>query len=215
MQNIVAVLFDVESEGYQAISSLKKNPAPGSFTIMQMALIKKENGKISILENYDTGIDSTDDIVKGGLIGGLLGILGGPVGVLLMGAYGAMAGGLLDMGDAITDSTLIGAVGDKLGDGTVALIIFADESNEYVLDATMKDQFKVEIYRYDAAVVAAEVEEAAEMDLEMQRQALLKLRKDNKEDFKKKVEEKREEISVKVDKFLENAVSSASDRDYD
>lgn len=208
MQNIVAVLFDVESEGYQAITNLKKDPRHENYAILQMALVKKEGGRITILDNYDSGIDTKDDMAKGGIIGGLLGILGGPVGVLLMGAYGALAGGLLDIGDALSDSTLIGAVGSKLGDGTTALVALVNEENESVLDTILQSQFKVEIYRYDAAVIAAEVDEAAEMSLELQRQALMKLRHENKEVFKQKVEAKREKLSDRFDQYIEKAVEA-------
>ncbi len=47
MQNVVAAVFDVESEGYQAITSLKKDAVKKSYTILQMALVKREGDKIA------------------------------------------------------------------------------------------------------------------------------------------------------------------------
>ena len=77
MKNVLVALFEVESEGYQAISNLSKMPDTGSYTIYQMALVKKEDGKVNVCESYDSGINTTDNTVNGGLIGALAGIFGG------------------------------------------------------------------------------------------------------------------------------------------
>ena len=50
--------------------------------------------------------------------------------------------------------------------------------------------------RFDAAVVAQEVDEAAKVEKEMARQARVELRKSKKDEFKQGVEEKRNKISA-------------------
>lgn len=40
-QNIFAVIFDVESEGYQAFSELKQKPGDKNSLLSQVALVKK------------------------------------------------------------------------------------------------------------------------------------------------------------------------------
>lgn len=40
IENVVTVVFDVESETYQALSELKKDPVTPTFTISQMGLCK-------------------------------------------------------------------------------------------------------------------------------------------------------------------------------
>ena len=94
MYNIIAAIFDVESEGYQAMSTLSKTPIIEETSILQMALVKRENGSLKVCDSYDSGIHTTDDMLLGGLLGGLFGVLGGPVGVLLLGSYGTLAGSL-------------------------------------------------------------------------------------------------------------------------
>ena len=200
---------EVESEGYQAISKLREMPDTNSYTIYQMALIKKENGAVKVCESYDSGVNTTDSALKGGLIGGLVGILGGPIGVLLMSSYGLAAGSLVDMGDALDGASMIETVVDKLGD-SVALVIFADERNESVLDAHLADQFKVEIRRYNAEAVAKEVEEAVLMEEEMARQARLNLRKDVKSDLKQNADETKAQINETKDQ-IKTAVEEAKD----
>lgn len=200
MQNIVAALFEVESEGYQAITSLKSNPVTDDYAILQMALVKREGDRISVCDSYDSGVDTIDDTALGGILGSMIGILGGPIGVLLMGSYGALAGSLFDLDDAISDNSLIEKVVDKLQDGTVSLVMLADEQNESALDTAL-GVFKADVLRYDAAVIAAEVDEANKMEQEMQRQALIKLRDTKKEEFKQKIEEKRSKIAADFENF--------------
>ena len=187
MLNIVAAIFEVESEGYQAMTMLSHTPVIDKTKILQMSLVKRENGTLKICDGFDSGIISGDDTIKGGLLGGLIGILGGPLGVLLMGSYGALAGSLLDAGDALDSATVIEKVAEKLVDGEVALIATVDEENEDVLDGKL-NAFKVVIARFDAAVVAKEVEQAAQAEKEMQRLARVELREAKKKELKAKEE---------------------------
>ena len=41
MQNIITAIFKVESEGYQAITTLRQLPVTDNSAILQMALVKK------------------------------------------------------------------------------------------------------------------------------------------------------------------------------
>lgn len=194
MQNIIAVLFEVESEGYQAITKLKQAPLTDGYAILQMALVKRQDGSVTLCDGFDSGLNTKDNTLKGGLMGGLIGILGGPVGVLLMGSYGAMLGKMVDLGDAAGGASMIEMVVNKLQDGSVALVLYADEKDESVLDGLLGSDFKVEILRYDAAAIAAEVDEAVMVQEEMARQVRGKLRETRKAEFREKVEEKRARV---------------------
>ncbi len=194
MQNLISAIFKVESEGYQAIATLRQKAVTKEYAIMQMALVKRTGKELSVCDSFSSGVNTADDTLAGGVIGGLLGILGGPLGVLLMGSYGALAGSLLDADDAIASASLLETVADKIYENEVALVIFADEKEESALDAEL-GKFKAEILRFDAAVVADEVEEAQKTQLEMQRQARMQLRREKKENRKKNIEEKRAKIA--------------------
>lgn len=74
------------------------------------------------------------------------------------------------------------------------------EEDESELDIFMKD-FQVEIIRFDAAVIAAEVEEAQEMQKEMERQVRIKLRETKKEEHKSKIEENRKKLAADIEAF--------------
>ncbi len=200
MQNILAAIFEVESEGYQAITSLGKNPVSEKGTILQMALIKREGKGITICDSFDSGVHTSDDTIMGGLVGSMLGILGGPIGMLLMGSYGAMAGSIVDTADAVGSESLIEAVAAKLQDGTTALVALVDENDETELDNKLS-VYKTEILRFDAAVIAGQVEEAQLMQREMQRQAREQLRVEKRADFQKTIEEKRAKLNADFEAF--------------
>ena len=195
MYNIIAAIFDVESEGYQAMTQLSRTPIIEETSILQMVLVKRENGTLKVCDSYDSGTHTTDDTLLGGLLGGLVGVLGGPVGMLLMGSYGALVGSLVDTGDALDTQTLMERVADKLQDGDVALIMLAEEISEEEVDNALKG-FKVTIARFDAAAIANEVEMIEDSQKEKERLDRKKLREAKKEERKDKLEAKKAEIGA-------------------
>ena len=195
MYNIIAAIFDVESEGYQAMTQLSRTPIIEETSILQMVLVKRENGTLKVCDSYDSGTHTTDDTLLGGLLGGLVGVLGGPVGMLLMGSYGALVGSLVDTGDALDTQTLMERVADKLQDGDVALIMLAEEISEEEVDNALKG-FKVTIARFDAAAIASEVEMIEDSQKEKERLDRKKLREAKKEERKDKLEAKKAEIGA-------------------
>ncbi len=203
MQNIISMTFEVESEGYQAMTMIRQRSYTDSYTVLQAALVKRTSNDIVVCDSLDPGMETMDDAMVGGLLGSLVGIMGGPMGVLLMGSYGALAGGLIDAGTAADDSTLLERVTGKLQVGCFALVALVEESSEAALDQLL-GQFKAEICRYDAAVIADEVEEAEMMQREMERQTRMQLRKSRREDRKKKIEEKRQKIEKDFAKLKES-----------
>jgi len=185
----------VESEGYQAMTQLSRTPIIEETSILQMVLVKRENGTLKVCDSYDSGTHTTDDTLLGGLLGGLVGVLGGPVGMLLMGSYGALVGSLVDTGDALDTQTLMERVADKLQDGDVALIMLAEEINEEEVDNALKG-FKVTIARFDAAAIANEVEMIEDSQKEKERLDRKELREAKKEERKDKLEAKKAEIGA-------------------
>ena len=194
MQNVLVSIFEVESEGYQAITELKNAPAADGSLISQAVLVKKENGAIKVLDSFDIGVNTTDDTAIGGLVGMCIGILGGPIGMLLGAGWGSLAGMSLDASDAGEAASLIEQIAGKLDDG-ITLIGLTDEEDESVLDNKLS-AYKTVIARFDAAVVSQEVETARDFQKEMARQAKADLRKQRKEEFKEKVDAKRNELKA-------------------
>lgn len=200
MENVVTVIFNVESEAYQAFSELKREVVNDAYVISQMELVKKEYGRIISCEGYDTGITTTDDTSRGGLIGMFTGVLAGPLGMLFGGAMGTLIGSAIDAEDAVKNISMIERVSRKLGNGETALIALVMEENVGVLDTKLQ-HFKTTIIREDAALVAQEIEDARELQLEMEKEAKKKMREKNRMERRREIDEKRLKIKADFDKL--------------
>ena len=209
MQNVLAALFEKESEGFQAITELRQKPVEtDKYAILQMGLVKREGDEIRICDSYDSGSHTGEGAAVGGLLGGLVGVLGGPIGMLLMGSYGAMLGGTVGAADSLDDAALLEMVASKLMDGEVALIALTDEQDESALDECFS-KFTVEIARYDAAAIAQEVYEAEDLQKEEARLAIRELRKARLKGYQGKIEETREKIQADFDQLKESVKENA------
>ena len=192
-ENLVLVNYKVESEAYQALSELKRDTANANYTISQAAIVKRENGQLNTMDGFINGKDANDDTVTGSLIGGLVGILGGPIGILLGGSVGMLVGGAVDASGIVKDASLLEKAGDSIAEGETAIILLAQEEYETALTAKLND-FNVTITRFDAAEVAAEVEHAREVERQMAKETREKLREEKTEAFKETVAKKSEEL---------------------
>ena len=192
-ENVILVNYNVESEAYQALSELKRETSNANYTISQAAVVKKENGTLHIMDSFVNGTATGDDTWKGSLIGSLVGILGGPLGVLLGGSMGMLIGGAVDANDMADNASLLEKAGDSISDGETAIILLAQEEHETALTAKL-NHFEATITRFDAAEVAAEVEHAREVEKQMAREAREKMREERSEAFKESVAKKSEEL---------------------
>ena len=199
-QNIVVGLFEVESEAYQALTQLKQNPGDEYSYVLAAALVKKENGALRTLDAFDTGANTADDTALGGLVGSLFGIIGGPIGVLLGGSYGMLLGSTFDANDAVDNASLLEQIAGKLQNNDVAIVALTSEENEAILDQKLAG-FKAVVARFDAAHVAAEVDEARQLEAEMARQAKKELRDEKKANRKEKRAEKKAKMSAEWEAF--------------
>lgn len=200
MEKIVSVIFKVESEGYQAMTELRRSPVTEAFVVSQAALVKKEKDRIITLDSFDTGMETRNDTAAGTLIGSLVGILGGPFGMLLGSSLGALTGSAIDTGDAARSASLIEKVTEQLVDGEVVLIALEQEAVEGAAQH-MLSKFNVSIVEEDAAEVEEEIEEAIKAQKEMEREARAKLRETRKTDRKQKIEENRAKLKADFETF--------------
>lgn len=199
-QNVIVALFDISSEAYQAFSELKAYTQTADTLIAQAVLVKKENGLIIPAESADFAANSEGGAWTGGLIGALVGILGGPIGMLLGGAAGALIGSDAGMAATVGEGLLLENTARKLDDGSTAVIILAQESDEAVLDGFF-NRFKTVILRQDAAVAQQDVLAAAEAQREVARQAHEAWKQQRKVERKEKLEAFKADIKQKFDEL--------------
>ena len=121
----------------------------------------------------------------------LVGVLGGPIGMLLGVSVGSYLGMANDTATKLYGASMIEQIAYKLDDGMTAIIAFADEDTPDELDKRFS-AYDTVIARFQASAVADEVNEAIDMQEEMARQARENLRREKKEEGKAKLEENEE-----------------------
>ena len=151
-ENVLIVYFDIESEGYQALTEMRQDAFSqnNSILIEQASLIKRENG--TIIEKDVFHKNTGDGIVIGTIIGSFLGVIGGPLGVLLGMGVGATIGSLSSLDDAEENEGFLHSVTSRLQDNDVAIIAVVQEEDEAQLDGFFA-KFDTTIVRYDAHVI--------------------------------------------------------------
>ena len=206
MDNVVTVVFNVESEAYQAFANLRNKPIAEGYVVAEAALVKREGNALNVADSFDAAGVTADDTATGMIVGSLVGILGGPVGVLLGAGIGALAGGVLDSNDAIDSVSMLEATAVKLYDGEAAIIALVQE-DEPAFDAAFEG-FGVTITRRFAVDVFDEVERAREVQEQLANEAKAQLRAEKKAAR----EEKREERRAKLDARFEAAKAKRAER---
>jgi uncharacterized membrane protein len=98
---------------------------------------------------------------SGSLIGMLVGVLGGPVGVLLGWGAGALMGGAFDLDRTVTSDEALGVLGRAIPPESTALIASVEEPAVEVIDAEMYGLGGT-VTRQPVAEVMAELDAAEE-----------------------------------------------------
>ncbi|MGN0814931.1 MAG: DUF1269 domain-containing protein [Candidatus Coproplasma sp.] len=185
MDNIIVAIFEEEGEAYKAFTEVKHDLISSACKVTQLALIKRQDGRIVKCDMIDTGIDTTDDTRIGALVGSLVGLFVGPISFLLGGTVGALIGHSKDSSDAENNMSLIERVCSKLQEGEIALVALAYEENESAFNLKLSP-YRVEIIRYSADVVASEIKAAKELEKKLEKEAKAELREAEKRAKKEK-----------------------------
>ncbi|MGO9954488.1 MAG: DUF1269 domain-containing protein [Solirubrobacteraceae bacterium] len=134
--NVIAVSFDDDHEAYHALTLLKELDSQQRVGVQEaVVVVRGEDGQL--VEKGRTQSAYLAGTASGGLIGLLLGIIGGPFGVLIGGATGLMVGSLYDLADDEETDSALGAISSSVHAGRTALLAVVTEQSPEVIDATM------------------------------------------------------------------------------
>ena len=201
MYNVITAIFQVESEGYQTITELRRAPFGEDYTVAEAVLLKRLEDKAEVLDSFVTS-DPTQGTTTGMLVGSFVGILGGPLGVLLGAGIGASAGGAADTVDFLSANSMVYMVTSKLLEGEVAIIALVEEK-EPAFDSAIS-KYSPTIIRRDAAAVAEDVALAAELQRELENEEISQLRAERKAELKEHYEKKAAEIDDRYDELVDH-----------
>ena len=131
--NILAFTFDGQDTAGQIVKEIKSSGALEGYYIVAQCVVEQDaKGKVHIHEPGHGGIGST----LGAAAGGLLGLIGGPVGVLAMAVGGGVVGGVAGhyLGRPISKGELK-EIGEALSpDSSAFLLLLEDIYSEGVIN---------------------------------------------------------------------------------
>ncbi len=118
---VVLAVFDDDQAGVQAYKDLRKAEKDKKIDLENSVVVSKdEEGKILINEEAEK---IAGGVGKGALVGGALGLLAGPPGVIALGAIGAALGGLTaKLDDVGFDDTRLKKLGERLEPDKAAIV---------------------------------------------------------------------------------------------
>jgi uncharacterized membrane protein len=193
-RNVIAVTFEEEASAFEAFSRLKELDSRGDIDVHGAAVVAREDdGKLVEKDEYRE--DNYDGTAGGGLVGLLVGVLGGPLGVLVGGASGLLVGSLFDEDDQ-TDSAL-GELSETIRMGPPALLADVSEPAPEAIDAVVA-HLNGTVLRRSFLDVETELAAAQDAQREAKTKARKALREARTKHQKDKVDTKIAELKAKL-----------------
>ncbi len=135
--NVISVSFDPDNNAYAALTALKELDSQERLKVEAAAVIERgDDGRIVVKDSVDPG--EFAGTASGGLLGLMIGIFGGPLGVLVGGTYGLMAGSLIDLDATEQSESALGQMAASVEPGHTALVAQVIEQSPDVIDTAME-----------------------------------------------------------------------------
>jgi len=194
--NVIAASFPEEADAYEALARLKELDSQGSVAVRGAAVVAREHdGKITIKDQF--GQESYEDTAGGGLLGLLVGVLGGPIGVLVGGATGVIVGSLFDDDDDDNTRSVLGDMSKSIRVGPPGLLAEVSEQTPAAVDAVMA-HLNGSVVRRSAADVELELAAAEDAQRAAKKKARQELREARHEKHREDVDAKVAELKAKL-----------------
>jgi uncharacterized membrane protein len=196
MEDVLAINFTEDSDAYEALTTLKELDQQGQVSLKGAAVVMRhEDGTIALKDEVgDIGYEGT---ATGGIVGLIIGILGGPIGILLGGATGLLIGSLFDLDDLDETDSVLSDVSRAVRVGHASVVAEVDEQAPEVVDTAMQ-RLDGKVVRRPLADVEAEIAVAEEAQRAAKAEARKQLREERREEAKEKIEAKIAELKSKL-----------------
>ena len=194
--NVIAVSFPEEANAYEALARLKELDSQRSVSVRGAAVVVREqDGQITIKDQF--GEESYEDTAGGGLLGLLVGVLGGPLGVIVGGATGVLVGSLFDEDDDDETRSALGDMSKLIRVGPPGLLAEVSEPASEAVDAVMA-HLNGSVVRRSAADVELELAAAEDAQRAAKKKARHELREARHKQHKDKADAKLAELKAKL-----------------
>jgi uncharacterized membrane protein len=195
-QNVIAVSFEDDRNAYKALTSLKELDSQQRVRVAEAVVVERgEDGQVVEKDRVES--TSLPGTASGGLIGLLIGVIGGPLGVLVGGTYGLFVGSLFDLSDIEEADSALAQISGSVGLGHTALLAVVDERSPEVVDAAMAD-IDGTVARRSVADVEAEIAAAESAERKAKAEARKELIRERRERDTAAVQAKLQELKTKL-----------------
>jgi len=147
MTSLIVASFPNEAQAIAASHKLVELESHGAITVYEKAILKKDaNGETAALQT-----DTSDGLrtISGLALGAFVGVLAGPVGLLVGMISGTAAGALLESRYINFSDDFISKVNKQLQPGTLAIVGEIYESNPAIMDNALDSLGAIAVFRSD------------------------------------------------------------------
>ena len=147
---VIVAAYDEEKAAFDAYEFLRDSRTVAKLFYQVAAIVwRAEDGKLHIKEPDDK--TTSAGIGVGAVLGGMIGTLAGPAGIVIGAGAGAAIGGLAASGDSGIPDERLEEIGAALTPGTSALVVLLHESDvEQTRQALAEQGGKVMVTSLDA-----------------------------------------------------------------
>jgi uncharacterized membrane protein len=189
-EDVIAVTFHDDSKAYEALSELKDLHGRELINLTAAAVVVRQaDGHITVKD--ETANNELPPMAAGGMIGLLIGIIGGPLGVLIGGASGLLAGALIESDEEGTTESALAEMSRSVRVDHETLLAQLYEPNPGEIDQKM-GLLGGTVLRERAETVEAEVAAAEHAEHEAKKKA-------RKELHEKRETQRKEDVHAKVE----------------
>jgi uncharacterized membrane protein len=197
--NVLVVTFGEDAaddkNAYQALTDLKELDSQGQIKIAGAAIVTRQlDGRVEI--KSEVGEMPYEGTAGGGVVGLLIGIIGGPLGMLLGGTTGLLVGSLFDIDDATTTESVLSDISKQVQPTRTAVLAQVTEQSHEVVDTAMA-RLGGGVMRRPVVDVEEEIAAAQEAQRNAEREARKELHKARHEQRKEDAHAKVEELKKK------------------
>jgi uncharacterized membrane protein len=195
--NVIAVSFEDDRSAYKALTLIEELDSQRRVRVQDaIVVVRAEDGQVVAKDGAESS-SSMPATAGGGLTGLLIGVIGGPIGMLLGGTYGALVGSMFDLYDAGEAESALGAISSSVTLDHTALLAVVDEPSTEIVDAAMADLGGT-VVRRAVADVEAEIAAAEDAERKAKHEARKELNRARRERSKAAVDAKIDELKTKL-----------------
>jgi uncharacterized membrane protein len=206
-ENVVVVGFSDDSTAFEALTTLKELDSQGQLRVVEAAVVTREDdGRVHVRDRV--GDERLAGTVTWGVVGLLIGILGGPLGVLIGGATGLLIGSLYDLDDEDESDSVLSDVSKTVEVGRNAVLAEVVEQSPEVIDSAM-GRLSGTVVRRPVEDVEDEIAAAEDAQRKAKKEARKKLREARHEKHRDEVRAKVEELKAKLHPDREPATAGS------